>query len=86
MGRLARSTLEISRRAYATAGVTNRTRWVRGLQRQGLPRRDYRFAVFDRIGLPCYACGTAIQRTVAGSRRLYLSPRCQPADPGSADR
>ncbi|MFN2164654.1 MAG: endonuclease VIII [Anaerolineae bacterium] len=77
IGRLARSTLEISRRAYATAGITNRPRRVRRLQRQGATRRDYRFAVFARAGLPCYDCGTTIQRASAGSRRIYFCPACQ---------
>lgn len=84
IGRLARSTLEISRRAYASAGVTNPPRRVKRLQQQGLSRRDYRFAVFARAGLPCYECGTVIERTSAGSRRLYLCPVCQPADPTPA--
>lgn len=42
-------------------------------------RRRWRFAVFEREGLPCHACGTAIERVMVASRRLYLCPRCQPA-------
>jgi len=77
-GRLARSTLAISQRAYATGGVTNPPGRVRGLKARGAARRDHRFAVFDRDGLPCYRCGDAIRRITAGSRRLYFCPTCQP--------
>jgi endonuclease-8 len=76
-GALARATLAISRRAYETAGVTNAPVRVAALQRAGYRRRDYRFAVFDREGLPCYRCGTTIVRIEATSRRLYYCPGCQ---------
>ncbi|MFN3543530.1 MAG: bifunctional DNA-formamidopyrimidine glycosylase/DNA-(apurinic or apyrimidinic site) lyase [Thiobacillus sp.] len=33
--------------------------------------------VYDRAGLPCKACGTAIRRTVLGQRATYYCPRCQ---------
>lgn len=77
-GALARATLQISRRAYATGGVTNRPGRVRTLQRRGYTRRQYRFAVFDREGLPCYRCQRAVVRIEVGSRRLYFCPDCQP--------
>jgi len=77
-GRLARSTLTISRRAYATGGLTNAPGRVRRLRTRGDARRAYRFAVFDRAGLPCYRCGDLIRRVNAGSRRLYFCPSCQP--------
>ncbi|MGA1370291.1 MAG: endonuclease VIII [Pseudomonadales bacterium] len=80
-GALARATLAISQRAYATAGVTNRESWVTRLKRQGLTRRHWRFAVFDRAGEPCHACGTTIERIEVGTRRLYLCPACQPSSP-----
>jgi endonuclease-8 len=79
-GRLARSTLTICRRAYETAGVTNHPPLVKRLKKAGAARRDYRFAVFAREGLPCYQCGTTIERIEAGSRRLYLCPSCQPTE------
>jgi endonuclease-8 len=81
-GRLARATLSISRRAYATGGITVAPALVATLKRQGYPRRDYRFAVFAREGLPCYRCGGSIRRILAGSRRLYFCPVCQPAGDG----
>ena len=81
IGALARATLVISQRAYATAGVTNREPWVTRLKRQGLTRRHWRFAVFDRAGAPCLACGATIERIEVGTRRLYLCPGCQPSRP-----
>ena len=77
-GALARSTLEISLRAYEQAGVTNTPGRVRTLKRQGYSKRDYRFSVFDREDLPCYRCGTRIVRVNVSSRRLYYCPQCQP--------
>lgn len=75
-GRLARQTLAISLRAYATAGVTNSPARVRLLRRQGLKRRDFRFAVFDREDKACLYCGAQILKIIA-SRRLYFCPECQ---------
>jgi len=75
-GRLARLTLAISRRAYTTAGLTNTPARVRALKKQGLTRRDYRFAVFDRDGQPCLECGAEIKKVIM-SRRLYFCPTCQ---------
>jgi len=76
LGELARSTLKVSQRAYATAGITNAPSKVAQMRRQGLLRRAYRFAVFDREGLPCLRCNTPIKKIIA-SRRLYFCPQCQ---------
>ncbi len=79
-GRLARSTLAISQRSYATGGITNKPRLAAALKRQGLPREKSRFSAFGRAGLPCYRCQGEIQRIESNSRRLYYCPTCQPAD------
>ena len=79
LGKLARSTLAISRRSYETGGITNPPRRVAKLKREGLPREKTRFAVFGRADLPCYTCGAAVERIEANSRRLYFCPLCQPA-------
>lgn len=79
IGTLARSTLVISHRAYEQAGVTNRPARVRSLKKLGYPRRDYRFSVFAREGLPCYRCTTPITRIEVSSRRLYFCSDCQGA-------
>lgn len=75
--RLARETLATARRSYETRGVTNPSKWVRRLEREGLRRAAYRFAVFGREGLPCHACGATIERILDGARRFYLCPTCQ---------
>lgn len=36
-----------------------------------------RFEVYDREGLPCSRCGTAIRRIVQGARSTYYCPYCQ---------
>lgn len=77
LGRLARSTLSISRRSYETGGITLASRLSKSLQRQGLSRQWRRFYVFGREDYPCYHCGGPIRRDEAGSRRLYHCPSCQ---------
>ncbi|MEN1971523.1 endonuclease VIII [Luteimonas sp. MJ204] len=75
IARLAAALLDIPRLSYATRGIAPAERM----------RDDYltdtaegfRFLVFGREGEPCPACGSAIEREMVGSRRLYLCPRCQ---------
>lgn len=78
IGRLARSTLLITRRSLQTSGITNPPGRVRTLKSEGVTRRGFRFAVFARRGKPCYVCGAGIERVEANSRRLYTCPTCQP--------
>ena len=78
LGRLARSTLEISRRSYRTAGTTVAPRMAGILAKQGLPYEKRRFMVFGREGRPCRVCQGRIKRLEANSRRIYLCPKCQP--------
>lgn len=79
-GRLARSTLEISRRSYATGGITLAPRLAASLSRHNLPREQRRFYAYGRGDLPCYHCGQTIVRTELNSRGLYYCPECQPGD------
>ncbi|MCL7939054.1 endonuclease VIII [Halomonas sp. ATCH28] len=79
LGCLAASLLAVTRQAYDQAGVTNRADWAAADRARGASRRRWRFAVFEREGLPCHACGTPIVRGMVTSRRLYFCPRCQPA-------
>lgn len=74
---LARQTLAVARRSYDTRGITNPPARVRALKARGLGRARYRFAVFDRQGEPCHHCGASIERSTAGSRRIYHCPACQ---------
>ena len=79
LGRLARSTLALSRRSYETGGITNPPARVRKLEAADASFGQRRFAVFGREGLACYDCGGAIERMDVGTRRLYLCSRCQQA-------
>lgn len=78
-GRLARETLAVTQRSYATGGITLTPRLAGRLAREvaGFERR--RFFVFARDGRPCYRCGAAIRRDTLGSRRIYWCARCQVA-------
>lgn len=78
-GELARNTIELTRQAYRTSGVTNTPGRVKKLQAQGLTRRRYRFLAFDREREPCYHCGDTIQRIEVSGRRIYLCGTCQPS-------
>lgn len=75
--RLARQSLAITRRSYATGGVTNAPRFVKPLKAAGVRRGAYRFFVFGRSGRPCHECGTRIKRIELSGRRLYYCPSCQ---------
>lgn len=39
---------------------------------------EERLRVYDRSGLPCIRCGTAIRRVVHANRATYFCPQCQP--------
>ena len=75
---LARNTLTIARRSYRTRGVTAPPSAVKSRKQRGMPFSQYRFQVYGREGLPCYACDTAIERLVSGSRGVFICPNCQP--------
>lgn len=77
---LARQTLQVARRSYRTRGVTVAPSLAKTLKSGGLSFQQYRFYVFGREGLPCHACGTAIERRTMGSRNLFTCPTCQPSD------
>lgn len=76
--RLAEAAIALSRQSYATAGITNDLQRVAQLKQDGYKRYQYRFYVFSRDRLPCFACGTEIRKDVFGGRRLYYCPTCQP--------
>ena len=46
-------------------------------RRTGTPRREDRFYVYRRHGLPCRVCGTNVQVAEVGGRNLYRCPVCQ---------
>ncbi|QFU74390.1 endonuclease VIII [Halioglobus maricola] len=79
LGRLARSTLDLSRRSYLTGGITNPPARARKLEAADASFGQRRFAVFEREGLACYECGVRIERIDISTRRLYLCKQCQQA-------
>ncbi|HEY9894576.1 MAG TPA: endonuclease VIII [Candidatus Sericytochromatia bacterium] len=74
---LAKGAIAVSRQSYLTKGITNNLDTVAQLKQQGFSRQQYRFYVFNRDGQPCYVCGTAILKEIAGGRRIYYCPHCQ---------
>lgn len=84
--RLWRAIREVLRKAVAGgstvpldySGAATRDRLFYFGRAPGAP--DYyeeRLRVYDREGLPCERCGTAIRRSVQGARSTFYCPRCQ---------
>jgi formamidopyrimidine-DNA glycosylase len=48
-------------------------------RRSGPARREDRFYVYKRTGLPCRLCGTPVVAEPFVARTLYYCPTCQPA-------
>ena len=73
--RLAKALLDVPRRSYRSRGIEA----AAGMKSDYLTDTPdgFRFAVFDREGLPCPTCAASILRLETGSRRLYLCPACQ---------
>jgi len=80
IGKLARTTLDISQRSYASQGVTLPDRQYKTLKKKGVSYGKARFFVFSRANQPCRVCKTKIQRSTANSRRIYTCATCQPDD------
>lgn len=74
---LGEATIEISKRAYKTAGITNDLERVAQLKEQGVKRSQFRHHVFVRQARPCYQCGTKVTKIELSGRRLYYCARCQ---------
>ena len=77
LGKLARSTLTISRRSYDTHGITLTPRLAKRLAGMTLSREQSRFYAYGRGDRPCYHCSGLIRRSEANSRGLYHCPTCQ---------
>lgn len=80
IGKLARITLDISQRSYASQGVTIPDQQYKALKKKGVSYGKARFFVFSRANQPCRVCKTKIQRSIANSRRIYTCATCQPND------
>jgi endonuclease-8 len=75
---LARASLLLPRRSYATRGVTRDARSAARLRAAGASRGRWRFQVFGQAGQPCPRCREPVVREDWTSRRLYRCPACQP--------
>ena len=80
IGKLARTTLEISRRSYALEGVTLPERQYKALKKKGASYGKARFFVFGRANQSCRVCATKIRRSSANTRRIYTCSTCQPVE------
>ena len=74
---IAKETLAISQRSYRTRGVTTPPKQAKERKALGMSYGQYRFQVFGREGLDCYACGSTVERRTFGSRNLFVCPGCQ---------
>lgn len=74
---LGEATIEISKRAYKTAGITNDLERVAQLKEQGMKRSQFRHHVFARQSRRCYECGSKVTKVELSGRRLYYCASCQ---------
>lgn len=74
---LARASLELSQRSYETGGVTTEPRIVEALKREGSARSNYRHFVYGRAGSRCHKCGSVIEVSKTGGRKVFYCPECQ---------
>lgn len=74
---LAQSILKLSRQSYQTAGITNRLSDAKKLMKQGASFEDARFYVFRRQGLPCYRCGSLVEKKQLAGQACFYCPSCQ---------
>jgi endonuclease VIII len=78
LDQLAIGAITLARQSYETQGITNDLAIALPLKQAGYPRRSYRHFVFGRSSQPCYRCSTSIVKEMAGGRRVYYCPTCQP--------
>ena len=74
---LASSILKLARQSYQTGGITNDLKRAKKLMKQGISFEDGRFYVFRRQGLPCYSCGTSIEKKSQAGQACFYCPQCQ---------
>lgn len=68
-------------RVMAHGAIVGRivTTWPKDRKKPSGPvRREDRFYVYHRTGLPCRRCGTLICKDELGTRTVYWCPNCQP--------
>jgi len=77
---LAEAILDLARQSYQTAGITNDPKHAKQLMKQGADFEQARFYVFRREGLPCYRCGSLIEKNSQAGQPCYCCPQCQQAE------
>ncbi len=74
---LAETILNMSRQSYQTAGITNQLSDAKKMMKQGATFEQARFYVFRRQGLPCYRCGSLIEKKSLAGNACFYCPTCQ---------
>jgi len=69
--------LQLPRRSYQTRGITNDPDRARQLMARGASFEQARFHLFRRTGLPCYRCGSPIEKISSSGQACYVCPGCQ---------
>ena len=82
--KLATQIVRLTRRSYKTRGIINPPGLVKELKKLGYRTREqYRFNTYGRDGRPCHRCGESIEFNLAGGRKMFFCPNCQPSPQGS---
>lgn len=76
LSQLAKTIQTMPIQSYETGGITNNLQQASKMLEEGTTFEEARFYVFRRAGLPCYHCGTPIEKT-ATAQPLYHCPGCQ---------
>lgn len=74
---LAKSILCLPRQSYQTAGITRQPGEAKKLMKQGVSFEKARFYVFRRQGLPCYRCGSLVEKKSPAGQPCFYCPVCQ---------
>ncbi len=74
---LARAILKLARQSYQTAGITNNLEHAQQLMKQSVSFEQARFYVFRRQGMPCYRCGSLIEKSLQAGQACFYCPLCQ---------
>ena len=77
INQLAQNILKLSQQSYQTAGITNRLSDAEKLMKQGASFEEARFYVFRRADLPCYRCGTLVEKESQSGQACFYCPSCQ---------
>jgi len=75
--KVAKFVVAIPKRAYESGGTTLTKKRQAALKAEGVPKKERRYWVFRRAGLPCRRCGTEIEELTQNGRASYVCPSCQ---------